>query len=100
MPEPGRGRLDGMTRGTVFSAGDDYPNAEASPGLSPEDARIELLFIESLQIGILAQELGRQRRAGKTPMLPMTHPLRVALDRAERRARQIARQCRDRKIST
>ena len=29
----------------------------------------------------------------------MTLPLRVALDRAERRARQIARQCRESKIS-
>ena len=54
-----------MMRGTVFSAGDDYPNAEASPGLLPEDARIELLFIESLQIGVLAQELDRQSREGK-----------------------------------
>ena len=38
--------LDGMTCGTVFNAGHDYPNVETSPGLSPADARIELLFIE------------------------------------------------------
>ena len=48
-----------MTRGTVFNAGDDYPKAEPSPGLSPEDARIELLFIESAQAGAGARELTR-----------------------------------------
>ena len=69
-----------MTRGTVFNAGDDYPNAEASPGLSAEDARIELLFIERAQAGVVVHELGRQRREGKTVKLCMTLPLRVALD--------------------
>ena len=88
-----------MTRGTVFNPGDDYPNAEASPGLSPEDARIELLFIENAQAMVVARELGGRRREGKTPRLRLTLPLRVALDRAERDARRIARQRRERKIS-
>ena len=48
-----------MTRGTVFNAGDDNPNAEASPGLSADDARIELLFIENAQAGVNARELTR-----------------------------------------
>ena len=87
-----------MTRGTVFNAGDDYPNAEASPGLSPEDARIERLFIESAQALVVIRDLGRQRRGGKTSKLRLTLPLRVALDRAERDARRTARQCQERKI--
>ena len=48
-----------MTRGTVFNAGHDYPNVEAFPGLSPADARIEMLFIESAQVGVVACELAR-----------------------------------------
>ena len=86
-----------MTGGTVFNAGDDYPKAEPSPGLSPEDARIELLFIESAQAMVVIRDLHRQRREGKTSKLRLTLPLRVALDRAERDARRTARQCRERK---
>ncbi len=66
----------------VFNAGDDYLDAGSSPGLSPDDARIELLFIENAQAGAVARELTRQRREGKTLKLRLTLPLGVALDRA------------------
>ena len=87
-----------MTRGTALNAGDDYPKAEPSPGLSPDDARIELLFIESAQALVVIRDLRRQRREGKTSKLRLTLLLRVALDRAERDARRTARQCRESKI--